>query len=69
MITGGRDQLVGEGVLLFRQWHLGKSAATPLFSVAGRRGETIVFSVKASINIPGWGISRLQRAVEVSAQD
>ncbi|MEQ2251489.1 hypothetical protein ILYODFUR_011420 [Ilyodon furcidens] len=41
--NSGRDRLVGEGVFLFRQWHHGKSAATPLSSVAGSQLNMIYF--------------------------
>ncbi|MEQ2242691.1 hypothetical protein ILYODFUR_038632 [Ilyodon furcidens] len=39
----GRGRLVGEEVLLFRQRHHGKSAATPLSSVAGSQLNAIYF--------------------------
>ncbi|MEQ2316664.1 hypothetical protein AMECASPLE_034801 [Ameca splendens] len=45
----GRGRLVGEGVLLFRQRHHGKSAVTPLSSVAGSQLNAIDFESSRNV--------------------
>ncbi|MEQ2245969.1 hypothetical protein ILYODFUR_033573 [Ilyodon furcidens] len=60
MITGGRDRLVGEGVLLFRQWHHGNSAVTVCLAVAGSRLMQFILKVpeksvpEFNVEIHGW---------------
>ncbi|MEQ2304787.1 hypothetical protein AMECASPLE_030936, partial [Ameca splendens] len=41
--NSGRERTIGKGVLLYSQWHHGKSAATPLSSVAGSQLNAIYF--------------------------
>ncbi|MED6262566.1 hypothetical protein ATANTOWER_021775, partial [Ataeniobius toweri] len=55
-----RGRLVGEGVLLFRQRHHGKSAATPPSSVTGSQLNAIYFESSGksvpefNVEIHGW---------------
>ncbi|MEQ2219446.1 hypothetical protein XENOCAPTIV_018100 [Xenoophorus captivus] len=48
----GRDRTIGKGVLLYSQWHHGKSAATPPFPNVGSRLNAIYF--ESSRKVCGW---------------
>ncbi|MEQ2159057.1 hypothetical protein GOODEAATRI_018581 [Goodea atripinnis] len=51
--NSGRDRSIGKGVLLYSQWHHGKSAATPLSSVDGSQLNAIYFE-SSRREIHGW---------------